>query len=415
MGLLDILNTPQGMGLLSAVAGGMAGARRGAPINSIGRGLVTGVAGYQGAQQQLRDEEENALTKQYRQMQMQKIESDLAQQKAQREWKAGLPAVMKNRTQQVAPNENTQLMAASMGSQAAPEVVDNSQAVQDYLMQPDSPYADKLIEQQIMPSTEKPQLVTVYENGRPVQKWLRPGEADGVSVGMGKPEAESYKERTVSPDGRTYIKQYSQDGGQTWQQIEGTRPYDIRASSGGADVTVNAFPKETFKNERDLRNDFQGLPTTKAFREVQTSYDQIRFALKNPSAANDLAAATKFMKLLDPGSVVRESELGMAMAATGQFDRMSNYYNMLKTGQKLTPSQRVDFYNSANGLYKAATDRYNESATEFRTMAQDYQLNPDRIAKPAAIEKPDNKPAPARKLSPSEQQELQQLRARFKK
>jgi hypothetical protein len=36
---------------------------------------------------------------------------------------------------------------------------------------------------------DKPQLVTVYgDDGKPVQKWLRPGEADGVQVGMGKPD-----------------------------------------------------------------------------------------------------------------------------------------------------------------------------------------------------------------------------------
>jgi hypothetical protein len=239
------------------------------------------------------------------------------------------------------------------------------------------------------PTENKPQLVTVYgTDGKPMLKWVRPGESTGVDVGMGKPDAEAsgYKERTISPDGQTYIKQSSNDGGKTWSQIEGSKPYDIRASSGSStnNVMVNGFPKEVFKNERDLRNDFQGLPTVKAYKEVQNSYDQINFALKNPSAANDLVAATKFMKMLDPGSVVRESELGMAMAATGQIDRMSNYYNMLKTGQKLTPSQRTDFYNSANGLYKAATGRYNQSANEYRTMAQEYQLNPDRIAKPSA-------------------------------
>jgi hypothetical protein len=157
------------------------------------------------------------------------------------------------------------------------------------------------------------------------------------------------------------------------------------------------FPKETFKNERDLRNDFQGLPTTKAFKEVQNSYDQITTALNNPSAANDLAAATKFMKLLDPGSVVRESELGMAMAATGQLDRMANYYNMLKTGQKLTPQQRQDFKASAEQLYGAATNRYNETANEYRNLAQEYELSPERIAKPVATSKPQS-PSPAGKV-----------------
>lgn len=161
-----------------------------------------------------------------------------------------------------------------------------------------------------------------------------------------------------------------------------------RAGAPSTKVEVG-FPKEQFKNERDLRNDFQGLPTTKAFREVQTSYDQITTALKNPSAANDLAAATKFMKLLDPGSVVRESELGMAMAATGQVDRMSNYLNMLQTGQKLTPSQRQDFAKSAQQLYGAAANRYNEAASEYQSMAQDYELNPNRIAKPVEVPKPE--------------------------
>lgn len=156
--------------------------------------------------------------------------------------------------------------------------------------------------------------------------------------------------------------------------------------SGAASVSVG-FPQETFKNEQGLRKEFQDLPTTKAFREVQTAYDQITTALKNPSAANDLAAATKFMKLLDPGSVVRESELAMAMEATGKLDQFMNYANRIKTGEKLTPSQRKDFANAANALYGAAAGRYNEAAGEFRGMAGDYKLNPDRIAKPATAPK----------------------------
>jgi hypothetical protein len=422
-GLLDWLQTPAGIGLLSAAAGSMAGARKGQPWNTAGRGLVTGLQGYAGAQDQLKQDSENAITKRYREMQMQKIESELANQKAMKEassaaaGKAMVPGSYGPLgyrptdpgafTDQLAQGNSPEDIAFNQAN--IPAIAEGNNALAPELPSQFDPTAYKgamleQLAQRGMPeealkyapkdSENKPQLVTVYgEDGRPMQKWMRPGESTGVDIGMGKPEGESYKERTISPDGQTYIKQSSNDGGKTWTQIEGTKPYDIRAASGSSNVTVNGFPKETFKNERDLRNDFQGLPTTKAFREVQTSYDQIRFALKNPSAANDLAAATKFMKLLDPGSVVRESELGMAMAATGQFDRMGNYYNMLKTGQKLTPSQRIDFYNSANGLYKAATDRYNQSAAEFRTMAQEYQLNPDRIAKPAAAEQP-AKPAP---------------------
>lgn len=154
------------------------------------------------------------------------------------------------------------------------------------------------------------------------------------------------------------------------------------ARAGKTDINNTvAFPKEQFKNERDLRNDYQNLPTTKAFKEVQTSYDQISTALSNPSPANDLVAATKFMKLLDPGSVVRESELGMAMAATGVADRVQNYAQMILSGHKLTPEQRKDFSASASELFKAAQNRQNETAEEYRTMAKEYGLNPDRITK----------------------------------
>lgn len=84
-GLLDFLSTPSGMGLLSAAAGGMATARRGQPWNTAGRGAIAGLTGYQAANDQLRQNDENALTKQYRQMQMQKIEQDLARQKQMQE------------------------------------------------------------------------------------------------------------------------------------------------------------------------------------------------------------------------------------------------------------------------------------------------------------------------------------------
>jgi hypothetical protein len=154
------------------------------------------------------------------------------------------------------------------------------------------------------------------------------------------------------------------------------------ASAGKSSTNVFTGQKETFKNERDLRNDFAGLPTTKAFKETQSAADQINTALKSRNPAGDLAAATKFMKILDPGSVVRESELGMAMAATGMLDRAQNYAQMVMSGNKLTPKQREEFGTLSNQLFNAAAGRYNETADEYRTVAQDYGLNADRIAKP---------------------------------
>lgn len=48
-GLLDFAKSPAGVGLLSAVAGGLAGARRGAPLNTLGAAGLAGLTGYNAA------------------------------------------------------------------------------------------------------------------------------------------------------------------------------------------------------------------------------------------------------------------------------------------------------------------------------------------------------------------------------
>lgn len=84
-GLLDWLNSPGGMGLLSAAAGGLAGARRGTPFNNLGRAGIAGLTGYAGAQDQIQQEQENAFQRRYREAQMADIEQKLANQKSMRE------------------------------------------------------------------------------------------------------------------------------------------------------------------------------------------------------------------------------------------------------------------------------------------------------------------------------------------
>lgn len=131
--------------------------------------------------------------------------------------------------------------------------------------------------------------------------------------------------------------------------------------------------------ETELRKEYAALPAIKEYSTVETAYKQIQSALSNPSAANDLAAATKFMKLLDPGSVVRESELGMAMAATGAIDRVTNYFERLKSGQILNPEQRADFKRSAELMFNAAKGTRDQISQQYVELANSYNVNPNNI------------------------------------
>lgn len=171
------------------------------------------------------------------------------------------------------------------------------------------------------------------------------------------------------------------------------------AQAGASSVNVNTGQKG-FDNELKLRGDFKQEPVYKAHQEMQSAYSQIQQSLKQETPAGDLAGATKIMKLLDPGSVVRESELGMAMAATGLLDRVQNYAQNIISGDKLTPKQRVEFQQLADALYGESVKAYNGKRGEYVKLGGEYGLNADRaIGAPASLAA--NPSGPVKKYNPA--------------
>lgn len=142
MGLLDegFLTSPAGIGLLSAVAGGLAGARRGQPINSMGRAGLAGLMGYSNALTAQERAQENALQNKLRQQQLDQMD---AQRRAIEQMTGTLP-------------EDKRLQAQAFPQQ----------------------FAQSLFKEPV-----KPQLVTVQTENGPVQRWVRPGESTGVDIG----------------------------------------------------------------------------------------------------------------------------------------------------------------------------------------------------------------------------------------
>ena len=172
------------------------------------------------------------------------------------------------------------------------------------------------------------------------------------------------------------VKEYQFAVGQGYK---GTfQDFQLAQKAAGAIKIDMTGGQKGFDNEMGLKKAFAAEPVYKAYGEMQSAYGQINDSLKSQSPAGDLAAATKFMKLLDPGSVVRESELGMAMAASGALDRAKNYAQMRISGTKLTPDQRKDFEKLSGELFSTATSAYNQKRGEFEQMGADYGLNANR-------------------------------------
>lgn len=143
-GLLDFAKTPEGQGLLAAVAGGLTGARRGTPINNIGRAGLSGLAGYSNAV-------DTQGTQELRTYQLQKIKNE--QEDAARK-----RAAQTNFSATVKPEDRPLFDIAP----------------------------DKYIEN--MPQFQRQQLVEVADPRDPlrtVKQWMKPGETQGTVAGYG--------------------------------------------------------------------------------------------------------------------------------------------------------------------------------------------------------------------------------------
>jgi ribosome-binding protein aMBF1 (putative translation factor) len=155
MGLLDqfgdFIKTPEGIGLLSGLAGYAANAQRGTPINNLGRGAMTGVMGYNNAINQQEQLAEGSQMRDYRKSQMEQLQAT---------------ALDKKRRALMMQNYRDSLPEADRGI---------------FDMAP-----DKYIES--MPRFQKQQLVEVADPNEPLRtqkQWMRPGETSGVVAGSG--------------------------------------------------------------------------------------------------------------------------------------------------------------------------------------------------------------------------------------
>lgn len=105
--------------------------------------------------------------------------------------------------------------------------------------------------------------------------------------------------------------------------------------------------------EAKLRKEYSDQ--TKAYQDVKAAYGRVKAT--NPDAAGDLSLIFNYMKMLDPGSTVREGEFATAQNAGGIDDKARNLYNRIVNGERLSEPQRKMFIGQANKLYKSALEQ----------------------------------------------------------
>ena len=136
---------------------------------------------------------------------------------------------------------------------------------------------------------------------------------------------------------------------------------------------------KTQKLIMDARKEFTSLPAVKSFSGVSFAYSRIAASADNPSPSGDLALIFNFMKMLDPGSVVREGEFATAQNSGAVDDRIRSLYNRVIDGTRLSDTQRADFVGRATKLYSGAESQYQTIADQYGGFAQNAGLDPSQV------------------------------------
>lgn len=141
----------------------------------------------------------------------------------------------------------------------------------------------------------------------------------------------------------------------------------------------SGFGKETFQNESTLRKEYAGDQQVQAAQKVESAYRRIRASVQSETGPSDIALIFNYMKMLDPGSVVREGEFATAANAGGVGQRVAGIYNRVVNGEKLTPEVRQQFIQSANSLYSASREKLDLINNRYSGIAGQYGLDPNNI------------------------------------
>jgi hypothetical protein len=134
----------------------------------------------------------------------------------------------------------------------------------------------------------------------------------------------------------------------------------------------------SFGDESGLRKEWNQL--TSPYREIGSMWSKVLEAGVNPTPANDIALIFGYMKILDPGSVVREGEFATAQNAGNIDSKVRSRYNqLLGGGELLTSEQRAIFLKSAYGIVKSQVPQLNSLQTQYSNIANSRGIDPRMV------------------------------------
>jgi hypothetical protein len=134
---------------------------------------------------------------------------------------------------------------------------------------------------------------------------------------------------------------------------------------------------KTFKDEQDLRKEY--LKQSGEYIKVRDAYTRVKNSTEDPSAAGDLSLIFNYMKMLDPGSTVREGEFASAAASGSLGQRFIAAGAKIEKGERLSPAMRDDFVNMSHKLFRGMDSQHKKRQGTYTALANRYGFSPTDI------------------------------------
>ena len=166
-------------------------------------------------------------------------------------------------------------------------------------------------------------------------------------------------------------------------------PADPKRS--GVDVDPKIIAMENTQSGRwmPIQNDFQ---------KIKSEYGRIKAMGQRKDSVGDLALTVSLTKMLDPGSVARESEVEMTQSAAGALQQAAMWGPRLVDGKtKLPDNVRKMMVEAAGEMFGVYEGAYEGLARDMQSRLTQYGLSPERVmvgyeakapVKPKAVQTP---------------------------
>ena len=137
-------------------------------------------------------------------------------------------------------------------------------------------------------------------------------------------------------------------------------------------------PSKQMEGAQKLRKEFTDIAGE--FINAKSAFERLNASTDN--AYGDIALITGYMKVLDPSSIVRETEFDQVAYAASVPNKLKNMYQRMLSGERLSETQRDDLKAAAKAIFEPLAEDHKRIEKRFTELAERYGFERDEIILP---------------------------------